>query len=179
VLEPIILDTAESPNGPNTWSPLRSGATFYAPLQTATVHTDLTLICPISTIQDATGTVLRQAFPIAQGFLPIVPTFPTVSTAGNIEVVVYDTAEKPLGDSLISCACLTELSVTDIDPIYGDPSVVNSGTYTEILMDPAKQNAFTGYRSVSTVGSSLNNFFGWLSGGSRSSLQGTLTIGVR
>ena len=76
VLEPIILDTAESPDGSNTWSPLRTGATFFAPLQTASVNTALTLICPIATIQDATGAVVQQAFPTAQGFPAIAPAFP-------------------------------------------------------------------------------------------------------
>jgi len=46
-------------------------------------------------------------------------------------------------------------------------------------VDPAKQNAFTGYRAVFTVGSPLNNFFGRLSGGSRLSIEGTLTTGAR
>lgn len=179
VLEPIILDTAESPNGPNTWSPLRSGATFFAPLQTATIHTELTLLCPISTIQDATGTVLQQAFPTALGFPPIVPPFPAASTAGNLRVTVYDANENLLRDRVLTCACLTELSVTDIDPIYSHPELAISGTYTELRVDPAKQNAFTGYRAVFAVGSPLNNFFGRLSDGSRLSIEGTLTIGAR
>ena len=179
VLEPIILDTAEAPGGPNTWSPLRTAATFYAPLQTATVNTDLTLICPISTIQDVTGTVLQQAFPTALGFPPIVPSFPAVSTAGNLRVTVYDTNETFLRDDVITCACLTEVSVTAIDPIYSHPGVAPNGTYTEIRVDPAKQNAFTGYRGVFTVGAPLNNFFGRLSDGSRLSIEGALTIGAR
>jgi hypothetical protein len=179
VLEPIILDTAESPNGPNTWSPLRTGATFFAPLQTATVNTSLTLICPIATIQDATGAVLQQAFPTAQGFPSIVPAFPAASTAGNLRVTVYDTAGQFLRDGVISCASLTEVSVTAIDPVYSDPTVASTGTYTEIRVDPAKQNAFTGYRAVFTAGSPLNNFFGRLSGGNRLSIGGTLTTGAR
>jgi hypothetical protein len=179
VLEPIILDTAESPNGSNTWSPLRSAATFFAPLQTATVNTDLTLICPISTIQDASGTGVEQAFPTAAGFPPILPAFPAASTARNLRVVVYDTDEKLLVDGAITCACLTELSVTDITSIYGDPRTASKGTYTEILVNPGKLNAFTGYRAVFTVGSPLNSFFGRLSNGSRPSIEGTLTIGVR
>src|SRR5262249_29160668 len=39
VIEPIILDHAEFPGNPHTWSPLRTGAAFFAPLQTATVNT--------------------------------------------------------------------------------------------------------------------------------------------
>jgi hypothetical protein len=175
VLEPIILDTAESPGGPNTWSPLRTGATFFAPLQTATVHTDLTLICPIATIQDATGTELEQAFPIALGFPPIVPSFPAASTAGNLQVSVYDTNETFLRDGSITCGCLTELSVTDISSVYGDPQSASQGTYTEILAG----NVFTGYRDVFTAGSFLNHFFGRLSGGGQLSIRGALTIGVR
>jgi hypothetical protein len=179
VLEPIVLDTAESPDGPNTWSPLRTGATFFAPLQTATVNTGLTLICPIATIQDASGTALQQAFSTAQGFPPIVPTFPAASSAGNLRVRVYDANGNFLRDGAITCACLTELSVTAIDPIYSDAGGASNGTYTEIRVDPVKQNAFTGYRAVFTVGAPLNNFFGRLSDGSRLSIEGTLTPGAR
>jgi hypothetical protein len=179
VLEPIVLDTAESPGGPNTWSPLKSGASFFAPLQTATTNTELTLICPISTIQDATGTAQGEAFPTASGFPPIIPAFPAASTAGNLQAVVYDSDENFLVDSLITCSCLTELSVTDISGIYGHPLSASKGTYTEIMVNPGLQNAFTGYRDVFTVGSSLNHFFGRLSGGSQLSIGGTLTIGVR
>jgi hypothetical protein len=179
VLEPIILDTAESPGGPNTWSPLRTGATFFAPLQTAAVNTSLTLICPIATIQDATGAVVQQAFPTAQGFPAIVPSFPAASTAGNLRVTVYDTNGTFLRDGSITCGCLTEVSVTAIDPIYSDAGVASHGTYTEIEVDPAKQNAFTGYRAVFTAGSPLNNFFGRLSDGNRLSIEGTLTTGAR
>jgi hypothetical protein len=46
VLEPIILNTAEFPSIAHWWSPLRTGADFFAPLQTAAVQTDLFLICP-------------------------------------------------------------------------------------------------------------------------------------
>jgi len=179
VLEPIILDTAEAPGGPNTWSPLRTGATFFAPLQTAAVNTSLTLICPIATIQDATGAVLQQAFPTAQGFPAIVPSFPAASTVGNLRVTVYDTDGTFLRDGSITCGCLTEVSVTAIDPIYSDAGVASHGTYTEIRVDPAKQNAFTGYRAVFTAGSPLNNFFGRLSAGNRLSIEGTLTTGAR
>src|SRR5262245_21846262 len=51
IFEPIILNTAEFPSPANWWSPLRTGAALFAPLQTATVKTDLTLICPRNTIQ--------------------------------------------------------------------------------------------------------------------------------
>jgi len=179
VLEPIVLDTAESPNGPNTWSPLRSGASFFAPLQTASVKTGLTLVCPIATIQDGAGTGLAQAFPTAQGFPPIMPPFPAGASAGNLRATIYDTNGNYLRDNLISCSCLTELAVTDIDPIYSDAGLATNGTYTEIRVDPARQNAFTGYRAVFTVGSPLNNFFGRLSGSSQFSLGGALTTGAR
>jgi hypothetical protein len=175
VLEPIILDTAESPGGPNTWSPLRTGATFFAPLQTAAVSTTLTLICPIATIQDGSGTASPQAFPTAQGFPAIAPAFPAAPTAGNLLVRVYDTNETFLRDNSITCGCLTELSVTAINSVYGDPQSASQGTYTELV----SENAFTGYRDVFTVGSFVNRFFGRLSGGSQLSIGGALTIGVR
>jgi len=175
VLEPIILDTAESPGGANTWSPLRTAATFFAPLQTAAVNTTLTLICPIATIQDASGTGAPQAFPTAQGFPAIAPAFPAAPTAGNLLLNVYDTNENFLRDRSINCGCLTELSVADISSVYGDPQSASQGTYTEIL----SESAFTGYREVFTVGSFMNRFFGRLNGGSQLSIGGALTIGVR
>ena len=100
-------------------------------------------------------------------------------SSAALQVTVYDTDEALLTDSLITCSCLTELSVTDISSIYGDPRSASKGTYTEIVVDPTLQNAFTGYRDVFTVGSSLNHFFGRLSGGSGLSIEGTVTIGVR
>ena len=181
VLEPIVLDTAEAPGGANTWSPLRSGATFYAPLQTATINTGLTLLCPTATIQDGSGTlpVGQQAFPATRGFPAIAPAFPLGSSPGNVRVTVYDTNETLLRTQVLSCSCLTELLVADLDAIYSNPTVALNGTYTELRVDPAKQNAFTGYRGVFAVGSPLNNFFGRMSSGSRLSIEGTLTIGAR
>lgn len=71
ILDPIALDTFDYPTGylpdlstiipaqgvtqyiggPTVWSPLRTAAAFYAPLETATVNTRLILICPRNSIQ--------------------------------------------------------------------------------------------------------------------------------
>src|ERR1700675_1375079 len=45
VLEPITLETYQV-SGATTWNPLRSGATFVAPQETANIHTVVYLICP-------------------------------------------------------------------------------------------------------------------------------------
>src|SRR5262249_12798119 len=51
VIEPIILNTAEFQSIQHWWSPLRSGGAFFAPLQTATIQTNLFLVCPKDGIQ--------------------------------------------------------------------------------------------------------------------------------
>jgi hypothetical protein len=183
VFEPIILDTAEFPGNPHTWSPMRTAATFFSPLQTASVHTRLVLICPKTTIQGA-GDV--GYFAPNLGFPIIVPTFPSGSptAAHALRVRIYDTNEVFKRNTFTSCICYTERNLDEspvtgsgIDPIYGNAAEVPFGTYTELEEDPtgSHPSTFTGYRSVFTVGSPLNNFFGRLSNGSRPSIQGTLT----
>ena len=56
VLEPIIVNAAEFPSVADWYSPLWTGATFFAPLNgpnfTGFVNTDLFLICPLSTTSE-------------------------------------------------------------------------------------------------------------------------------
>jgi len=185
LLEPIILDTAEFPGDPHTWSPMRTAATFFSPLQTAFVHTHLILICPKSTIQGA-GSV--GYFAPNQGFPVITPGFPTgtPNAPHALRVRIYDTNERFLRNTFTSCICFTQRNLeepnpvagtTGIDPVYGNPVDAQFGTYTELEEDPtvAAHSTFTGYSSVFTVGSPLNNFFGRLSNGSRTSIQGNVT----
>jgi hypothetical protein len=183
VIEPIILDTAEFPGNPHTWSPMRTAATFFSPLQTSAVHTHLFLICPRNTIQGAPGGYFTSvAFP------QISPLFPSAGGTGTqllhfLRVRIYDTNEAFKRNTFTQCACFTQKNLEDgsivlgIDPIYGNASEVPFGTYTELEEDPTvtTPSTFTGYRSVFTVGSPLNNFFGRLSNGSRPSIQGTVT----
>jgi hypothetical protein len=182
VLEPIVLDTAEFAGLFNTWSPMRTAATFFSPLQTASVHTHLILICPKNTIQGATGAYFGSGDGdfSTTGFPVIKPPFPGGTGTHGLRVRIYDTNEVFKRNTFTFCNCLSQKFLEDgssIDPIYGNASEVPFGTYTELEEDPtiATTSTFTGYRSIFTVGSALNNFFGRLSNGSRSSIQGNLS----
>jgi hypothetical protein len=192
ILEPIIIDHAESPGTAHghTWSPLRTGATFFAPQQTATVNTLLYLICPRNTIQ-STGTAASTAafgYGAAGGLsntgFPVIEVgFPAGTTAGTgtLQVRIYDEDENFLTDGSVTCDCFASRSVTAITNSVD--AYVASDTYTEIQSpNPAFGGTsfpFTGYRSVFTVGSPLNNFFGRLSNASRGSLIGPTVVPER
>lgn len=175
VLEPIILGAAESSAGLLTWSPLRTGATFYAPLEGGTVHTELILVCPRTTIQGAVGAV----FPTTL-FPTITPPFKGgPSAAGDLRVRIYDTDENLLRDAKVSCDCLTQVGVLDISSVYGDAVLAKDGTYTEMEVIDENIGTFTGYRSVVSGSSPLDNSFGRLSPGSRGSLRGPVAVPAR
>jgi len=182
VVEPIILDTAEFPGNPHTWSPLRTAATFFSPLMTEVVHTHLFIVCPRDTIQGGEGSY----FDTTLGFPAIDPPFPT--GLGLLRARVYDTRETFLRNIIgIPCDCFTEFFLEDPDvfgvgaggAIFTDAAAAPDGTYTELEADPALTTTFTGYRSVFTVNSPLNNFFGRLSNGSRPSIQGPSPVSTR
>jgi hypothetical protein len=190
IFEPIIIDSHEWSTDQSKWSPLRTGMTFYAPLETASVKTVLTLICPRADIQNATTTNLG-VFPIGIGIPPVLVSgesfpeinvpFPTVAT--GVSGRIYDTNETPLRDVTLTCDCYTEISVVVINSIYGltpDPDTGTlgaiNGTYTELEVTSPQSSGknagvMTGWRSVSTAGSGLNNFFGPTSNGSRNALK--------
>jgi hypothetical protein len=192
VFEPIILDSYEFPGDPHTWSPMRTGATFYAPLEAGAVHTVLTLVCPRATIQNGTTTNIG-AFPIGIGIPPALViglSFPAIAPAFNsgstpMSGRVYDTNEIPLRDINFTCDCLTEISIVTFTggAIYASTSdPLNTigaefGTYTELeVTNPnpdtgTERGSFTGYRSVSSGVTGPNNFFGRLSNGSRNALN--------
>jgi hypothetical protein len=177
VLEPIIIDSAEFPGNPHTWSPLRTAVTFFSPLVTATVRTHLFLVCPTNTIQSLTDGY----FSPANGFPVILPPFP--AGAHSLRARVYEaTTEVFKRNVFTTCTCFTQKNLenpADLDSIYINAVEVALGTYTEMEEDPTAtgHSAFTGYRSIFTVGSPLNNFFGRLSNGNLTSIQGTLTDG--
>lgn len=172
VLEPIILNTAEFPSPEHWWSPLRSAVTFFSPLVTSTVHTTLFLICPRNTIQGADV----DFFDVDSGFPQIDPKFP--AGVHNLRARVYEaTTEVFKRNVFTTCDCFTVKHLenpADLDSIYTNAAEVALGTYTEMEEDPTAKSpsAFTGYRSIFTVGSPLNNFFGRLSNGNLISIQG-------
>jgi hypothetical protein len=210
ILDPIIMDTFEFGStypgifGAHLWSPLRTAATFFAPLETASVKTQLTLVCPRSTIlglvakaavlddpntpgDESKAAVSESALggPVSAtsgnlsnlGFPLISPPFKTASVAGDMRARIYDTDENLKRDVRTTCDCLSpDVSVIAISTFYGDTPEAADGTYTELEVtenpDASKQTgSFSGYRSVFTVGSGLNNFVGGLSNGSRNSIQ--------
>lgn len=195
VFEPIILDTAEfglDAGQPfHTWSPLRTAATFFSPQQTDTVRTLLRLICPRALIQGPPGTTAaaNAYFRPGLGF----PAFVVSENGGapnvgfpigehRLRARVYDTNEAFLRNLVpILCSCNTNISLaSDFVPGADIYSSEIGGTYTELEEVPGndgdtiRSSAFTGYKSVFTMGSALNNFFGRLSNGSRPSIQGNL-----
>ncbi len=187
VFEPVILDTAEFPGDPHTWSPLRTAVTFFAPLSTSVVHTHLFLICPDGNIQGGAGGYFGSGpGPFSNlGFPVIAPPFPPHSDPiHHLRARIYDTNENFLRNVFTFCRCFTQLDLEDplaIDAVYANAAVAPFGTYTELEEIPVppdtRTSSFTGYRSIFSVGSALNNFFGRLSNGNRTSIQGTLTNG--
>jgi hypothetical protein len=206
VWEPIVIDTWEfgfaSDGFTSTlWSPLRTAATFYAPLETASVKTELTLVCPRSTIQGDVTTAAVKDDPntpgdetkpgVSQaafgggpgdfsntGFPNIDPPFKKSVGASDMRARIYDTNDVFKRDVKFTCDCLTaDLSVSKISSFYADAPEASFGTYTEIEVTSTASGgpngSFTGYRSVFTVGSPLNNFTGRLSNGSRAQIDGS------
>jgi hypothetical protein len=200
VIEPIIINTAEFPSVAHWWSPLRTGATFFAPLQTASVATDLYLICPLATIvgnglgepaafgNDTGGGVGDLVF-TTSGFPQINPRLPNFpGLANNIRVRIYDHQEFFLRDFLTTCTCVTKFeSITKIIAgVYDNALVAPFGTYTELTsvppgggINPSPRTSFTGYTSTFTVGSATNAFFARIQNGSQLSIDGPAVVSER
>ena len=132
-LAPITIASAEgSPN--QTWNPLRTAATFIAPLQGSDSPSLLYLVCP-------SARVTREIF----GAPALSP-----GAATDLRVRIYDDQERFLRDTFIrDCRCLTTLRLTDISPIYSDPTF-SSTYYTELegRVTPSAPGSFTGYLRV-------------------------------
>jgi len=184
-LEPIILDTAEFGvgfgNNANVWSPLRTAATFHAPLQTSTVKTSLTLICPRPTIQGASGAAFGSgAGPFSNTGFPVISPVFQVKVSQELFIRIYNENEIFVRDARVDCDCLVpDLDILSIDSVYGNPALPptgvggGNGSYTEIEMNflVSTLGSFTGYRDTFTVGSGPNHFFGRLSNANRISIQ--------
>jgi hypothetical protein len=194
IVEPIILDAAEAPGDPHTWSPLRTAATFFAPPEGGLIHTRLWLICPKSTVTTAPYlTNVLSGPPEAGGFPLIQPAFPSSfsddAANGSLRAVVFDTDEQPLVDIHTTCDCVRTVSdiLADISSVYGSPAAA-FGTFTKIEsnVSPASLTgdgglpnhlfAFTGYKSNSA--GTINDFFGRLSNGSYLAIDGTAPSGA-
>ena len=134
VLEPIAISTRDNdrngtPLGPGTWNPLRTGATFFAPIEQGGFHTTLYFVCPNANIHSAAAS---SAFPTSR-FPAIAPAFQLAGLTTPLRVLVYDDEEALLRDVTSSCNCLTIRPVTEISSVYSDASDSERvGTYTEI-----------------------------------------------
>lgn len=170
ILEPITLATYQV-GGATTWNPLRSGATFFAPQETAGVHTVVYLICPKDTIQGGAGPP-APAFP-AGLFPTIVPPFLAEYGAGSIAGRIYDLNETLLANVVTDCDCLKVHPVTDFD---GGTVYPFKATYTELQASPTGGFSFTGYKAIQLPSPSAE-FFGRLSNASgQNLLNGSLGI---
>ena len=185
LVDPIAVAAAESttpvaPAGPGqTWNPMRSGASWVAPLEDATTHTEIYLVCPSSAI---TSALPAPTFPPAPSF-----AFATTPSSGKIFGVIYDSDETPLRNVKLPCECLSTIPVLSINSVYGDPAVFSSGQqpffYTKLFTYgfsgpgsiPADPNTFTGYRSILVSGTvwpgGTGNEFGPLNNGSAAAYQ--------
>jgi len=132
-LEPIAVSTRDNDRsgGTGTWNPLRTGATFFAPLDGGDLHTTLYLVCPNTNIQQSTPSN-GGAFNPANGFPAIDPPFRAAGATTPLRVRVYDDEENFLRDVVSSCNCLTTRPVTTISTVYADAASAPDGTYTEL-----------------------------------------------
>jgi hypothetical protein len=144
VIDPISLNNVDEfftnaavatngSTGPNNggWSPMRTAAAFFAPLETGSLHTTMYFVCPNTNIQRRPGST-GSAFNPSNGF-PVI--FPFLQLAGRdtpLNVRVYDTDETLLRDVTSACNCLTIKKVTDINPVYSSASEAPDGTYSEV-----------------------------------------------
>jgi hypothetical protein len=168
VLEPITVDTF-AVSGLVVWNPLRSGATFFAPRNTAPIASIIYLICPKTSIQGAAGPPVP-AFPVAAGFPAIVPPFLPAYPNGSIGGRVYNTDENLLTNITTDCDCLQIKPLVDAAGGFGGAGAVYAAqdTYTELFAAtgaaPQSGFGFTGYRAITIFGPGAGpDFFGRLS----------------
>jgi len=186
VLEPIILQSAESIlTTDKTWSPLRTGATFFALPEGVAIKSTLYLICPRQTIQASTTTSTIQAFNTADGFPQITPSFLTGYVNGSITGRIYNLDEAFVQDIVTDCDCNQIKPLATLSTGYTDATLFPSGTveatFTELnSQGPFTVNsqdfAFTGYRATDITGIPFFGLWERLSNGSREALLGNTFI---
>src|SRR5262245_17101941 len=98
VVTPIAVASPETPGG-QTWSPLRSAASWSNPLQGTAFSTTIYLVCPSSSV--------LAEIPASRGF-PAPPriAFGTTRDTSGITGIVYDDDEKVLRDVRVACRCI-------------------------------------------------------------------------
>jgi hypothetical protein len=179
VLEPIILQALETWDNPlTTWSPIRTGATFFAPQESQVgIQTTLYLICPKATIQGAPDAAFPTTTIVVNGREVNFPDvglgagvgFKTSYPIGSLAGVVYDDDENPLADISVACDCLTTKVLSGAGAISTIYTQHQGDTYTELVTDGTFAG-FTGYKALTFAGIDTVDFFGRLSNGNRNSL---------
>jgi hypothetical protein len=164
VVDTIAVDSAETgvavPADKQTYSPLRSAASFVAPRDISPFFTTtLHLICPNLTVYAESGL-----------FPPNFPSPPAVTT--TIMGFLYDDDENFLLDFFLNCNCSTMFPLGSVSPLYAGLAK-SFLSYTELVtQNPVGQltpvcpstnpvcnpSAFTGYRAISVGGGALDSF---------------------
>jgi len=130
ILEPIGLLNFDVDND-ESWNPLRTGATFWAPpVIPGFLNTTVYFICPSTGITGGASS----AFPTVKGFPELIPA---ANDATQLRFRIFDDEENFLRDVKKACSCLTKYAVTDISDVYAKlgPGGAPNGTYTEIEGD--------------------------------------------
>jgi len=195
VLEPISIDNAEAPrtvigNQPTqTWNPLRSGATFFAPSEVAggALQTEIDLICPTADITSQTPTTASLPSP------PFPLLTPAAVASGKTTILggrIYDLVEDFVRNIQTSCQCfMTFKTLAALDHSYDTDIQLSSGSYTELESATANVcttnvlgavtscSSFTGYRGIEVSASAIGgshglDIFGRLQNGNRLVLGG-------
>ena len=191
ILEPISIHNPEALSLNATWNPLRTAATFLAPLEGSGVHTTLYLVCPTRLIIPGAFPEVSEngSCPFGNGncFPPLRPAPVPGTSATPIFLRVFDDEERFLRNIDIFCRCWGAHPLAGIDPIFAnaDPIVgAPRGTYTEMEGEAACDNgtspcSFTGYRAITWGGGAVgNDLFGRLSNASIPFVRGLPPINI-
>ena len=153
MVDPIAVDSAETGvtnvADKQTYSPLRSGASFVAPQDVVPFVTTLHFVCPSGVVYSESGL-----------FPPLFPAPPL--SANQLFGFLFDDDENFILDFFVPCLCNNMVQLATISSLYAAqaPSFL---TYTELVtynvvglaQPPAialNPPTFLGYRAVSVVG---------------------------
>jgi hypothetical protein len=141
VIDPIAADTwdgaanaahAEWPGQSiGFYSPLRTGAAFFAPREASPFATTIYFVCPNDNV---IGSKSSAALSTARDFPPLIPAARASSLGATpIRLRVYDDEEGFLRDVQRTCVCLDAKPVATISSVYSSAVEAPNGTYTEVF----------------------------------------------
>ena len=136
ILEPIALANFDLES--ETWNPLRSAATFWAPpVIPGFLSTTIYFVCPTPditgpTVSDAATGIPAFSSNVANPGGPFPVLDPPAAATTSLRFRIYDDEENFLRDVRNTCQCLTPHPVTEISDIY---EKAPNGTYTEVEGD--------------------------------------------